>query len=139
MLGRFVVSGRHPPLVLLTGLLAGCATAPAPAAEEPVLDPVGDYDLSMSSETQVSDGTMEIRGEPGHYRGLFSVGALSAVISEVETGAGALNVHANLAQGTLMLRLTGDGRCFAGNWVLGTQRGTITAEKRPRPRGSSGC
>ena len=131
--------GRRFPLVLLAGLLTGCATSPAPAAEEPVLDPVGVYDLSMSSVTQVSDGTMEIRGEPGNYRGTFSVGPVSAGIAAVETGVGMLNVHAGLPNGTLILRLTGDGFCFAGNWVLGAQRGTITAEKRPRPRRSSGC
>lgn len=97
---------------------------------EPVLDPVGSYTLSMSSATRVSDGTMTIRGEPGNYRGTLSVGALSTVIAGVETGVGVLNVHANLPQGALVLRLTGDGSRFAGNWVLGAQRGTITAEKR---------
>ena len=127
------------PLVLISGLLPGCATSPARAAEESILDPVGTYDLSMSSEIQVSDGTMTIHGEPGNYRGTFTVGVLSAAIAGVEAGVGVLHVHANLAQGTLTLRLTGDGVCFAGNWVLGAQRGTITAEKRPRPQGSKGC
>ena len=130
---------RNLWLVLLAGLLAGCATRPPPAVEQPVLDPVGDYDLSMSSATQVSDGTMEIRGEPGDYRGLFSVGNLSAVIAGVEVGVSVLNVLAKLPQGMLTIRLTGDGHCFAGNWVLGTRRGTITAERQPRPQGSSGC
>ena len=130
---------RLAPLLFLAGLLAGCASAPAPASEQPVPDPVGDYGLSMSSATRVSEGTMEIRGEPGDYRGLFSVGNLSAVITGVEMGVSVFNVQAILSQGMLMIRLTGDGRCFAGNWVLGTQRGTITAEKLPRPRGSGGC
>lgn len=129
---------RYLQLVLISGWLSGCAASPARTTEESVLDPVGTYDLSMSSATQVSDGTMTIRGEPGNYRGTFSVGVLSAAIAGVETGVGLLNVHANLAQGTLVLRLAGDGVSFAGNWVLGVQRGTITAEKRPRPQGSSG-
>ena len=131
------LSDRCFPLVLLGGLLAGCATLPEPAVEEPVLDPVGVYDLSMSSVTQVSEGTMEIRGEPGDYRGMLTVGVLSAAIAGVETGVGVLNVQAGLPNGTLVLRLTGDGFCFAGNWVLGAQRGTITAEKRPRPQRSA--
>lgn len=130
---------RRLPLILLPGLLPGCGTAPVRTMEEAVLDPVGTYDLSMSSVTRVSGGTLEIRGEPGNYRGTFSVGVLSAAIAGVEAGAGILNVHANLPQGSLVLRLTGDGRCFAGNWVLGVQRGTVTAEKLPRPRGSGGC
>lgn len=130
---------RYLQLVLISGWLSGCAASAARATEESILDPVGTYDLSMSSVTQVSDGTMTIRGEPRNYRGTFSVGVLSAAIAGVETGVSVLNVHANLAQGTLVLRLTGDGVCFAGNWVLGAQRGTITAEKLPRPQGSSGC
>lgn len=136
---RAVLTDRGRSLVLLAAFLMGCATAPAPAAEQPVSDPVGSYELSMSSETGVSDGTMLIRGEPGNYRGTFSVGALSAVIAGVETGVGVLNVHADLPQGTLILRLAGDGVCFAGNWVLGARRGTITAEKVPGPRGGTDC
>ena len=108
----------------------GCATIPSPATEESAPDPVGVYDLSMSSAIQVSEGTLEIVGEPGNYRGLFSVGPLSVAIAGVETGIGLLNVHADLPRGALILRLKGDGRRFAGNWVLGAQRGTITAEKR---------
>ena len=138
-MGGRLPADRRAPLLFLAGLLAGCAASPQPAVEQPVPDPVGDYDLAMSSATRVSEGTMEIRGEPGDYRGLFSVGNLSAVITGVEMGISVLNVQARLSQGMLMIRLTGDGRCFAGNWVLGTQRGTITAEKLPRPRGSSGC
>lgn len=138
-MSRMSAACRYMPLALISGLLPGCATSPARATEESILDPVGTYDLSMSSVTQVSDGTMTIRGEPGNYRGTLSVGVLSAAIGGVETGVAVLNVHANLAQGTLILRLTGDGFCFAGNWVLGTQRGTIAAEKLPRPRGSKGC
>lgn len=138
-LRQAALTSRNPWLVLLAGFLTGCATPPPPALEQPVLDPVGDYDLAMSSATQVSDGTMEIRGEPGDYRGLFSVGNLSAMIVGVETGVSVLNVQAKLSQGILTIRLTGDGHCFAGNWVLGAQRGTITAEKQPRPQGSGGC
>ena len=136
---REAPTDRSLSLVFLAGFLTACATAPAPAVEEPALDPVGSYDLSMSSETRVSDGTMVIRGQPGNYRGTFSVGVLSAVIAGVETGVGVLNVHADLPQGTLVVRLNGDGLRFAGNWVLGAQRGTITAEKLPQPRGSTGC
>ena len=128
---------RSFSLVLIAGWLAGCATAPAPATEERILDPVGTYDLSMSSVTLVSDGTMVIRGEPGNYRGTFSVGRLSVAIAGVETGVGVLNVHADLPQGRIVLRLAGDGFRFAGNWVLGAQRGTITAEKRPPARGAA--
>lgn len=130
---------RCLPLVLISGLPAGCATSPTPAVEESVLDPLGTYELSMSSVTQVSDGTMTIRGQPGNYRGTLSVGVLAAPIAAVETGVAILNVHASLPQGTLILRLSGDGLCFAGNWVLGAQRGTITAEKLPRAQGSGGC
>ncbi len=133
------LTDRNLWVVLLVAFLTGCATPSPPAVEQPVVDPVGDYDLSMSSATQVSDGTMEIRGEPGDYRGLFSVGNLSAVIAGVEVGVSVLHVQVKLPQGILTIRLTGDGHCFAGNWVLGAQRGTITAEKQPRPQGSSGC
>lgn len=125
-------------LVFPAGLLTGCATAPSPPTEESGPDPVGVYDLSMSSAIQVSDGVLEISRAPGGYRGLFTVGPLSVVISGVEVGTGVLSVRARLPEGTLILRLTGDGRRFAGNWVLGTQRGTVTAEKRPPPRGSRG-
>lgn len=126
------------PFVLIAGWLPGCATSPVVATEERILDPVGTYDLSMSSVTLVSDGTMVIRGEPGNYRGTFSVGVLSVAIAGVEAGAGVLNVHADLPQGRIILRLTGDGFRFAGNWLLGAQRGTITAEKRPPPGGGGG-
>ncbi len=132
-------TSRFLPLVLLSGLLPGCATSATRTMEESVLDPVGTYDLSMSSATQVSDGSMTIRGQPGNYRGTLTVGVLSAAIAGVETGVGLLNVHADLAQGRLILRLAGDGLCFAGNWVLGAQRGTVAAERLPRPEGSSGC
>ena len=44
-------------------------------AEGAAIDPIGIYDLTMSSETMVSEGTMEIYGEPGGYLGRVSVEA----------------------------------------------------------------
>lgn len=85
----------------------------------------------MSSETMVSEGTMEIRGEPGSYTGTIAVGTVGARIVSVEAGADHMTVHAATSERTLILRLARDGDFFSGNWVLGRQRGTIIGNKRP--------
>ena len=109
-----------------------------PAAESAVLDPVGVYDLTMSSETMVSEGTMEIYGEPGEYRGRFSVGVVAAPIVLVEPGEGQLNVQVDVDTGRLTLRLVGDGSFLSGNWVLGQRRGTVVAERHELVAGRNG-
>ena len=96
------------------------------------MDPVGVYDVTMSSQSQVSKGTIEIRGKPGRYHGSVQLGSVSAVLERVEPGAGILHLRVKLPGGTLVLRLTGDGRSFSGNWVLGVQRGTVVATRRGR-------
>ena len=111
------------------GPLAGCATGAGPGTEGPALDPLGVYNLTMSSESLVSEGMIEIRGSPGNYRGRLVVGGTEAAIGSVEVGAGHMNVRAIMPTGTLVLRLAGDGAFFSGNWVLGAQRGTVIAEK----------
>lgn len=98
--------------------------------EGTVLDPVGVYDVTMSSQSQVSEGTIEIRGRPGRYHGSLQLGSVSAALERVEPGAGILHLRVGLPAGTLVVRLTGDGKSFSGNWVLETQRGTVTATKR---------
>ncbi len=119
-------------------LLAGCAVmsgpqpegSPSNRDEQAVMDPVGIYDVTMSSQSDVSEGTIEIRGRPGRYHGYLQLGSMSAVLESVEPGAGILHLRVKLPGGTLVLRLTGDGRSFSGNWVLDVQRGTVTATRR---------
>lgn len=106
--------------------------------EGAVLDPVGVYDVTMSSQSSVSEGIIEIGGKPGRYHGSLQVGSVSAVLERVEPGAGILHLRVGLPGGTLVLRLTGDGKSFSGNWVLDTQRGTVVATKRGPAKGESG-
>ncbi len=135
-----------PALSATAILLAGCAVMSGPQPEGPpsnrdeeaVMDPVGVYDVTMSSQSHVSEGTIEIRGKPGRYHGFMQLGSVSAVLERVEPGAGILHLRVKLPGGTLVLRLTGDGRSFSGNWVLETQRGTVTAGKRGVAKGESG-
>ena len=126
--GCALVAGRQPE-----GLLAN-------AEAEPVVDPVGVYDVTMSSGSQVSEGTIEIRGKPGNYRGTLVVGVMLVVIEGVETGAGIIQLRVDMPMGTLVLRLAGEGGCFSGNWVLDAQRGTVVSQKRAETAGvSAGC
>ena len=129
-------------------LLAGCAVmsgrqpegSPSDGDEGPVVDPVGLYDVTMSSQGRVSEGTIEIRGKAGSYRGTVVLGSVSAVLESVEAGAGMIHLRVDMPRGKLVLRLTGDGRCFSGNWVLDMQRGTVMAEKRGEVEGNAaGC
>ena len=92
----------------------------------------------MSSETMVSDGAMEIRGKPGSYTGTIDVGAAAARILSLDVGEGYMTVRAELRRQTLILRLARDGDFLSGNWVLGAQRGTIVANKRPGQASGSG-
>ena len=124
----------------------GCATRSPDRTPEPVsaaqgepMDPVGVYDLTMSSETMVSEGTMEINGEPGAYLGRVSVGGVSGRIVLVEPGEGHMIVQVVVEAGRLVLRLAGDGAFLSGNWLMGERRGAVVAERRPgsavrRPR-----
>ena len=123
---------RALPAVLL---LAGCISGPRPEAQsedagEVAPDPLGVYDLTMSSQSRVSRGTVEIRGGPRKYHGSLVLGTAAVVLESVEASAGMIHIRARMTPGSLVLRLAGDGRCFSGNWVLGMQRGTVVAEKR---------
>lgn len=110
--------------------LAACATAPDSATDETTrLEPLGQYEVTLSSESLVSEGTMSIRGGPGTYRGALVAGGMSAVITGVEVGMNQMHVRATVGVGTLILRLSGDGHFLAGNWVMGTRRGTVTATR----------
>lgn len=80
---------------------------------------------------------MDIRGEPGSYTGMIDVGGATARILSLEVGEDHMTVRADLRQQALILRLARDGDYLSGNWVLGTQRGTIVANKRPGQ--TSGC
>ena len=124
------------PLALVTaGLALGCATPAGQDVQGLVMDPVGVYDLTMSSESQVSEASMLIKGQPGAYSGSVVVGGTVVQIRFVEVGPGQLNVQAVMPSGTLILRLTRDGDYLAGNWVLGSRRGAVTATKRRQEPG----
>ena len=121
---------------------AGCAAPRIAVAPEPVpveaeadaegaaIDPTGIYDLTMSSETMVSEGTMEIYGEPGGYLGRVSVGGVSGRILLVEPGEGGLTVQVDVEGGRLVFRLAGEASYLSGNWVMGGRRGSVVAERR---------
>ena len=94
-----------------------------------LLNPVGTYDLTMSSEIMVAEGTMQIRGRPDRYSGTVAVGSFGGRIVKVEPGAGQLVVEVDTETGRLVFRLAGDGSRLSGNWVLGQLRGTIVAER----------
>lgn len=113
---------------------AGCAT-PGPSGDAasptaPGFDPVGRYDLTMSSATMVSEGSMEIRGEPGGYTGMINITGVAARVTNLEAGEDHMTVHAITGEHPLILRLARDGDFLSGNWILGPQRGTIIANKR---------
>lgn len=119
--------------VLATWSAAGCGLRPldtAPATGEAAMDPVGVYDLTMSSETMVSEGTLEIYGEPGEYLGSVSVGGVSGRIILVEPGEGRISIQVEVEGGRLVFRLAGDAGYLSGNWVMGGRRGTAVAERR---------
>jgi len=109
--------------VLLASLLViGCATS-SPAARDLIanqaaaFDPMGVYDLAMSSETMVSRGTMHIRGSPGRYAGIIAIGGVSARIVNVEIGEDHMTVLAATASPagggrSLILRLARDEDFF---------------------------
>lgn len=109
-------------------VLWGCAHGPA--GGEASLDPLGEYEVTLSSESLVSEGMMTIQGEPGAYRGTLVAGRMTARIVGVEVDANLMHVTAAVESGRLVLRLAGDGSFLAGNWVLGTRRGTVTATRR---------
>ena len=123
--------------VLATLAAAGCAPRrleatpePVPATEAAAMDPVGVYDLTMSSETMVSEGTLEIYGEPGAYLGRVSVGGVNGRIVLVEPGEGHLAIQVEVDGGRLVFRLAGDRSFLSGNWVMGVRRGAAVAERR---------
>ena len=131
-------AGLVPALLLATGVAAACSAPrlqqpPGPQqgaeADSEALNPVGAYDLTMSSETMVSEGKMEIRGEPGRYVGTVAVGGISGRIVKVMAGVGQLVVDVDTHAGRLVLRLVGGDATLTGNWVLGERRGTIVAER----------
>ncbi|MYG80597.1 MAG: hypothetical protein F4187_01950 [Gemmatimonadetes bacterium] len=134
---RAVTYGLLGGCLLGAGVLAACSvpfprhTVPVPAAEAgaEVLDPVGTYDLTMSSDIMVAEGTMEIRGRPGRYVGTVAIGSFGGRIVSVEPGAGQLVGEVDSETGRLVFRLTADGAYLSGNWVLGQLRGTIVAER----------
>lgn len=127
-------AGWAPALAIC--LLASCATssnragAQGPADGTGSHDPTGIYDVTLASQGMVSEGTMTLRGVPGDYRGTLSVSGFSAEIGDVEVGGMDLEIRAPTDRGMLILRLLRDGSFFSGNWILGEQRGTVTAEKR---------
>lgn len=139
---KFQIAARGLPSLtaLFTIVLAsGCAIAGAPATDAApppggVFDPVGFYDVTMSSERMVSEGTMSIRGEPGNYTGMIAVGSVAARIVNVEPGEDHMTVHATTRQTNLILRLGWDGEFLSGNWILGAQRGTFVGRRRPDQR-----
>lgn len=108
-------------------LLWGCAHAPV--VGEATLDPLGEYEVTLSSESLVAEGTMTIEGEPGAYRGALVAGRMTARIVGVEVGVNLVIVTATVESGRLVLRLAGDESFLSGNWVLGTRRGTVTANR----------
>lgn len=129
-------------VLLAAGMVAACSTpgpqrAPSPSAgaefeleaETAPLDPVGAYELTMSSEVMVAEGTMEIRGKPGNYVGTVDIGGMGGRVVSVAPGVGRLAVDIDTHRGRLVLRLVGDGSALSGNWVLGEQRGTIAAKR----------
>lgn len=119
---------RLCPAAVAVGFLWGCAHGPAVGKAR--LDPLGEYEVTLSSESLVSEGTMSIEGEPGAYRGTLVAGRMTARITGVEVDANLMHVIAAVESGRLVLRLAGDESFLAGNWVMGTRRGTVTATRR---------
>ncbi len=118
---------RLRPGTVAVAFLWGCAHGPA--VGEAALDPLGEYEVTLSSESLVSEGTMSIEGEPGAYRGTLVAGRMTARIVGVEAGVNLMHVTAAVESGRLVLRLAGDESFLAGNWVMGTRRGTVTATR----------
>lgn len=118
---------RRLPGLAAAAFLWSCAHVPG--AGEATLDPLGEYEVTLSSESLVSEGTMTIEGEPGAYRGALVAGRMTARIIGVEVGENLVHVTAAVESGRLVLRLAGDESFLSGNWVMGTRRGTVTASR----------
>ena len=125
-------------LLLATGLAAACSATrlqrppgaqPGTEAEPEAGNPAGVYELTMSSETMVSAGRMEIRGEPERYVGTLAIGGISGRIVRVMSDVGQLVVDVDTQAWLLLLRLAGSGSTLTGHWVLGERRGTVVAER----------
>ncbi len=74
---------------------------------------------------------MEISLLRGGHGGTLAVGGTRAIIVAVEADADQMTVEAVAEGGRLILRLARDGETFSGNWVLGSQRGTVAARRLP--------
>ena len=119
---------RRPGTVAAAAaFLWGCAHGPV--VGDGMLNPLGEYEVTLSSEILVSEGTMSIRGVPGAYRGTLAAGGMNARIVGVEVDVNQMHVTATVESGSLVLRLAGDESSLAGNWVMGTRRGTVTATR----------
>ena len=120
--------------LLLAGAAAACASVPPSASSsEPAtdFDPAGRYAVTMSSATMVSEGEMEISLLSGGHGGTLAVGGTQGMIVVVMAVAGQMTVEAVVQGGRLILRLARDGDYFSGNWILGSQRGTVVAQRLP--------
>lgn len=122
---------KSPVGLAAAAFLWGCAHGAA--VGDARLNPLGEYDVTLSSESLVSEGTMSIEGGPGAYRGLLVAGSMTARIVGVEVDVNQMHVTATVESGRLVLRLAGDESFLAGNWVLGTRRGTVTATRLRSP------
>ena len=110
--------------------LAGCsATAGGIAERSDALDPVGGYEITMASASMVSEGTMEIVGTREGWGGELVLGSVRGPVAEVDAGPDHMTVHAAANGRPLVLRLVWDGEVFSGNWIMGNQRGTVSARK----------
>lgn len=124
---------RSTAVLVVAGLVGGCAAKgsnpPAPAA----LEPAGTYAFSSTYEGQPITGTMVLRKTESGYSGVV----------EAETGPPPVPVYAVTVQGSTMtvfgdtggddliitLQFTGDQ--FTGSWVVGFEGADITGTKLP--------
>jgi hypothetical protein len=127
-------------LVLISA--AACAPAPAaapapmpaPAAAAPAasaLNPVGKYEFTTSLQGQPLNGTMEVTGSPGAYRGSISTPATETIeITGVTVTGREVVVTGELPDGTLTIRMTfTDGPNFTGNWTLAGDGAALTGHR----------
>ena len=114
-------------------LLASGCLLPMSSNIGPEDDPRGTYEVTMASAGMVSEGTMTIHGSPGAYRGTLALPSGPTPLEKVRVGTGRLDIEAELPSGRLIVRLVRDGTHLSGNWVLGSRRGTFTANRQPDP------
>lgn len=120
-------------ILVLTGLVAGCASAPdGTATDTPStgLDPVGSYTFTTTVQGMAVDGQLRITGSTGAWGGsLYSTATGELPLSSVEVDGRQLRLTAETPDGTVYIRMNFQGDTFTGDWSLGAEGGSLQGRR----------